>query len=113
MLFPRRLKESNDFCWPLFYLLKCLDFFFMHFWIGRYPCLKKIDNIYIDLKTRNIEMCIDKEYVYPVTFSMLRIDLEKIFLGEIFTIEGICLNETIKILEKNESRSSLQCCRCR
>lgn len=111
--FSRRSMESKNCCQPFFYILKCLDSFFLYFGIGRYPYLKKIDNIYIELKTRNIEMRIDKEYVHPVTFSMLRIDLEKIFLGEIFKIEGICLDETIKILDKNEKRSGLQYCRCR
>lgn len=93
-----RLARSGG-CWkPVYLLFICLDYFFMQFWISRHPHLKRIDNIYINMKTRNIEMLNDNEFINPVVFRLRRFELEKFFHGRVLKIEDEIFDNVIDIL---------------
>lgn len=94
-----RLKHANNILMPIYYLFLILDAFLKRFWINRYPHLHKIDRIFINVKTRHIEMLVDEKYVHPVKFSLKRLDLEKILIGQILKVETQIFNDVLQVLD--------------
>lgn len=52
----------------------------MQFFFNKYLHLHKIDKIYIDLETLNVEMSVANAFKVPVEFSFRQFDIER-FLG--------------------------------
>lgn len=79
--------------------MRFLDFL-MRLIITRHPLLDNLDHIYINLNTRNFEMLDENEYVFPVKFSLMRLDFEKLFLGEVLKVKESLLNDIVKTLSE-------------
>lgn len=67
--------------------------------ITRYPHLENLDHIYVNLKTRNIEVLVANDYIFPVKFSLVRLDFEKLFHGRVLKVEDGLLDEMMVTLE--------------
>lgn len=68
--------------------------------ITRFPHLENLDHIYINLKTKNIEMLIANDYIFPVRFSLVRLDFEKLLLGTVLKVEDSLLDEIMVTLSE-------------
>lgn len=84
-----RMIANNYKSWKSLFLIRNLKGFgqcfkvvqygFMRYLITRYLHLHKIDKIFVNLQTREVEMLIDNKFIFPVEFSFLKLDMEAFF----------------------------------
>lgn len=61
------------------FLAKPLEYKLMKFFVTRYVYLHKIDKIFINLDTREVQVLVNNKLIFPVEFSLRKIDLEAFF----------------------------------
>lgn len=88
---------------------KCLAYFFhkqlnkfLKFLISRYKQLHKIEKIFINLDTREIETIVDNKYKPFVSYTLKNMDLELLSFSTSLSIDDELYTKTMDIVKKQE-----------